>query len=246
MAKRAKESMKSMEWVDIWRLVDPRHSKDTDDELSRNEEAYGQIKNMILSGALNPGLKLVHEDLANRLKVSRTPVREALERLFQEGFVTRLPRRGFYVGSITKEEARQLYDAREALETHALSTTLGAQSIPRRALDELYTYVDRYNQLLTNDSLRERVLIDVLFHLKLAELSGNKYLVRLLAQTFERITLKRRLEGYRSDRGRQAADEHGQLLKFLSKQNGKDAVKLLHLHIQEARDALLNHLISDI
>lgn len=234
-----------MEWADIWRLIDPRHLKGDDDELSRNEEAYGQIKDMILSGALNPGHKLVHEDLATKLKVSRTPVREALERLFQEGFVTRLPRRGFYVGSIAKEEARQLYDAREAIEIHALSKTLSAASISRQAVDELHTYVDRYNQLLETNALKDRVLVDVLFHLKLAELSGNKYLVRLLAQTFERITLKRRLEGYRSDRGHQAAEEHGQLLKLLSKGNGKDAVKLLRLHIQEARDALLNHLISE-
>jgi DNA-binding GntR family transcriptional regulator len=245
MTKQAKELNSSLKWHDIWRLIAPAGSQPDEDEHSRIEEAYSGIKGMILSGQLHPGHKLVHEDLATTLEVSRTPVREALERLFQEGFVTRQPRRGFYVGAIAKDEARELYDAREAMELHALSVTLALGPISRRAINDLSEYVDRYNVLLKEGSIRERVLVDVLFHLKLAELSGNRYIVLLLARTFERITLKRRTEGYRSDRGREAADEHAQLLRLLRQNNGKEAMKLLRCHIHEARDALLNRLIPD-
>jgi len=244
MARNGQQPHFPPQWEDISRLITPAQSQ-PDEEPTRNEHTYRGIKKMILSGQLSPGNKLVHEDLAEALKVSRTPVREALERLYQEGFVTRQPRRGFYVGAIAKDEARELYDAREAMEMHALSMALASGSISRGAISELSVYVERYTALLRAGSLKERVLVDVLFHLKLAGLSGNRYLVRLLAQTFERITLKRRLEGYRSDRGHQAAEEHARLLQLLRQNNGKEALKLLHRHIQEARDSLLSQLISD-
>jgi DNA-binding GntR family transcriptional regulator len=197
---------------------------------------------MILFGQLGPGRKLVHEELADALKVSRTPIREALERLYQEGFVTRLPRRGFYVTEITRDEAYGLYGAREALELFALQVTLERGPLPRNALKTLTAYAKRYEELMGAYAPTERVLADVLFHLKLAELSGNRYVVRLLAQTFERSALKRRHEGYRYDRSALAAAEHRQLLDALAKHDKRNAIQILRKHVQSARDALLSQL----
>ena len=194
---------------------------------------------MILAGQLGPGRKLVHEQLAEALEVSRTPVREALERLYQEGFVTRLPRRGFYVTGITRDEALALYGAREALEIFALEQTLLRGPVERSALAMLGAYAARYEEFTTGQVLTERLLTDVIFHLKLAELSGNRYVVRLLAQIFERIALKRRHEGYRPERPKRAGLEHAKFLDALSRHDRKVAVQTLRKHIQSARDALL-------
>jgi len=213
-----------------------------DSELSRNEATYNNIKRLILSGQLRPGRKLVHQDLAELLKVSRTPVREALERLYQEGFVTRLPRRGFYVAEMTGEEARDLYGAREALEIHALHETFARGPLAPETLQELASLVGRYHDLLQQRVVKERVVTDVNFHLHLADQAGNRYLVRLLMQTFERLTLKRRVEGYRSDRGAQASHEHRELLAALSAHDLAGAEAALRTHIRAARDALLDSL----
>jgi DNA-binding GntR family transcriptional regulator len=219
-----------------------RNGADDDEELSSSETTYNKIKGMILSGEARPGRKLVHQDLATYLKVSRTPVREALERLYQEGFVTRLPRRGFYVAEMTHEEARDLYDAREALEIHALRQSMSKGTLRRQFLQELAQLMENYHALLGEGNPRERLMMDVAMHLRLAEQSGNRYLVRLLAQTFERITMKRRIEGIRADRGSKADADHLELLNALKSNDLPRAEKCLRAHIGGARDALLNTL----
>ncbi len=236
--KRASGTSVRLEWQAIWDIVE----ENPELAPSRNSETYRRLKRMILAGQLGPGRKLVHEELAEALNVSRTPVREALERLYQEGFVTRLPRRGFYVTGITRDEALALYGAREALEVFALETTLDRGPMERGAINMLATYAKRYEEYTTGQVLTERLLTDVLFHLKLAELSGNRFVVRLLAQTFERIALKRRHEGYRPDRPKKAGVEHAKFLDALARHDKCSAVQTLRKHIQSARDALLTQL----
>lgn len=231
-----------LEWQAIWDVVESAGTEEREETPSRNSATYSSIKRMILAGQLGPGRKLVHEELAEALNVSRTPVREALERLYQEGFVTRLPRRGFYVTGITRDEAFSLYGAREALELHALSTTLERGPLSRNALATLWSYAHRYEDFINAQVLTERILADMLFHLKLAELSGNRYLVRLLAQTFERLALKRRHEGYRYDRSKSAATEHTRLMDALTRHDKRNAALVLRKHILSARDALLSQL----
>jgi GntR family transcriptional regulator, rspAB operon transcriptional repressor len=231
-----------LQWRSIWGLVEAGATGGASTVASRNETTYGNIKRMILAGQLGPGRKLVHEEMAGILKVSRTPVREALERLYQEGFVTRLPRRGFYVAEITRDEAVDLYGTREALEIHALSTTLERGPLTRSAISSLKEHARKYEQFTRTQVLTERILADIFFHLKLAELSGNRFSVRILAQTFERLALKRRLEGYRYDRSQAAVLEHENLIDALSRNEKKLAIDLLRKHIRSARDALLSQL----
>lgn len=242
MRRKEVRDQAPLEWQAIWDLVEAAAASDAQQVPSRNEAAYSSIKRMILAGQLGPGRKLVHEEMAEALNVSRTPVREALERLYQEGFVTRLPRRGFYVAGITRDEAMNLYGAREALEIYALSSTLERGPLPRASLNLIWQHVRRYEQLINMQVLTERILADILFHLKLAELSGNRYVVRLLAQTFERLALKRRLEGYRYDRSKTAAAEHTLLVEAIVRHDKKQSVQLLRKHIRSARDALLSQL----
>lgn len=244
MTKHRASQQRPLEWQTIWDLVEAAagNVSEETEQPSRNEATYSRIKRMILAGQLGPGRKLVHQEMAKALDVSRTPIREALERLYQEGFVTRLPRRGFYVAEITRDEALDLYGAREALEIYALTSTLDRGPVPRGSLDLLWRHVRHYEELINRQVLTERILSDILFHLKLAEMSGNRFVVRLLAQTFERLAVKRRLEGYRYDRSRSAAAEHVQLVEAIARYDKKQSIQLLRKHIHFARDALLSQL----
>ena len=85
---------------------------------------YHQIKRLILSNEIMPGQKLNHQQLSERLGVSRTPVREALTRLGQEGYVSFLPNRGFTCKEIRLQEAEELYELREALEAFAVEKAI--------------------------------------------------------------------------------------------------------------------------
>jgi DNA-binding GntR family transcriptional regulator len=83
------------------------------------DEAYQRITAAMLSGAIAPGARLVMDALAEELEISRTPVRDALRRLEQEGLIEPAGRRGFVVREIDAEEIRQTYEAREAIEGYA-------------------------------------------------------------------------------------------------------------------------------
>lgn len=232
----------TLDWQLIWNFAQSGGHDTSDDKPSRNAATYSQIKRMILSGHFGAGNKLVHEDLAEQLHVSRTPVREALERLYQEGFVTRLPRRGFYVAGITRAEANDLYSTREALELFALRATIERGPIAQPSIDRLWHYAQRYEQLANSQSLTQRIIADMLFHLNLAGLSGNRYLVRNLAQIFELLSLKRQLEGYNYSRAQLAIAEHKTLMAALNDYDKKTATQTLREHILSARDALLSQL----
>lgn len=211
------------------------------EELSVNAKVYEALKAQIINSQLRPGVKLIHQELAERLHVSRTPVRESLERLYQEGFVTRIPRRGFFVAEIDEDEARELYEMREALELFALRR-VAARGLTAADLRRLESFNQRYRELLRDDATRERMLVDRDWHLALAALANNRVLLRSLEALFERLILKIRVEGYRTVRGEEALREHAEMMKALRAEDWERAEALLRTHIQGARKRLASHL----
>ncbi|MEQ9811833.1 MAG: GntR family transcriptional regulator [Azospirillaceae bacterium] len=202
---------------------------------------YDAIKNRILTNRLRPGAKLTHQQLAEQLNVSRTPVREALERLFQEGFVTHIPYRGFTVAEITRQEAFELYQMREALETYSVRFAITG---PHSALDigVLENLNDRYLELVEQEKLRKRMLVDRDFHLHIARSTGNEFMVRTLESVFERIILKMRTDGFWTTRGKLAHQEHCRLIDALREGYVEAAVELMSRHIREACDCVLEQI----
>ena len=173
--------------------------------------------------------------------MSRTPVREALERLYQEGFVTRLPRRGFYVAEIDEDEARELYELREALEIYALRRSM-ERGIKPADLRRLDGFNQNYKLLVQDNTTRERMMVDRDWHLALASLADNRALLRSLEAVFERLILKIRTDGYRTVRGEEALREHVEMMTALRTENRAEAERLLAEHIQGARRRLVGHL----
>src|SRR5262244_4123470 len=149
---------------------------------------YSQIKNLILSNEVLPGQKLHHQELSERLGVSRTPVREALTRLVQEGYVSLLPNRGFTCKEIRLQEADELYQLREALEAFAVEKAI--ENLTDGAFTELAHKMHLYGEDVRKRFTRDRLVYDQDIHLEIARLSANETLVKTLAQVFERIILK--------------------------------------------------------
>jgi GntR family transcriptional regulator, rspAB operon transcriptional repressor len=210
-------------------------------DTALRSSAYGAIKQMILAGSLRPGRKLVHDELATALGVSRTPVREALERLQQEGFLTYIPRRGCFVSEITADEARELYGVREALEVYALRQT-AALGLTRDNIVALEAVLETYATLVRDNVMRQRLQVDRDFHLALAAIPGNRALSSILESVYERIFLKIRTEGFRTPTGAEGYKEHVQLLRMLKAGDFPGAEKMLAMHITQGRDRLLSHI----
>jgi DNA-binding GntR family transcriptional regulator len=205
---------------------------------SLSSRVYNQIKALILSNAILPGQKLHHQELSERLGVSRTPVREALTRLVQEGYASLLPNRGFTCTEIGFQEAEELYDLREALEAFAVEKA--TEKLTDAALDRLSAKIRLYGADVQKRFSRERLLYDQDLHLEIARASGNNTLVKNLARVFERLILKRRTDGlYDPARGRAAHQEHLGLLAAMKRRDAGEAVALLRRHITAGKENVL-------
>jgi DNA-binding GntR family transcriptional regulator len=196
---------------------------------------YNQIKDLILCNEILPGQKLHHQGLSERLGVSRTPVREALTRLVQEGYVSFLPNRGFTCKEIRLQEAEELYDLREALEAFAVEKAIG--KLTPEGLNALAKKLHQYGEDVEKRFTRDRLLYDQDLHLEIARISGNETLIKTLAQVFERIILKRRTDGlYDRTRGTLAHQEHLILYQAMQERNVARAVALVRAHIRAGRE----------
>jgi DNA-binding GntR family transcriptional regulator len=203
-----------------------------------SSRAYAQIKNLILCNEVMPGQKMHHQELSDRLGVSRTPVREALTRLVQEGYVSFLPNRGFTCKEIRLQEAEELYELREALEAFAVERAVANMS--NGALEELSSKMNLYGADVRRRFSRERLIYDQDLHLNIARLSGNETLLRALTQVFERIILKRRTDGlYDPARGLTAHQEHLKLIQAMKRRDAAQAVVILRAHIRAGKDNVL-------
>jgi DNA-binding GntR family transcriptional regulator len=195
---------------------------------------YNQIKNLILCNEIMPGQKLHHQQLSERLGVSRTPVREALTRLVQEGYVSFLPNRGFTCKEIRMQEAEELYELREALEAFAVEKAIA--TLTENALTQLREKINAYGRDVQHRFTRERLVYDQDVHLQIAKLTGNETLRNTLSHVFERIVLKRRTDGlYDPARGIDAHHEHLRLLDAMEQRDAAAAVAILRNHIQAGK-----------
>jgi DNA-binding GntR family transcriptional regulator len=202
---------------------------------------YNQIMNLILCNDIMPGQKLHHQQLSERLGVSRTPIREALTRLVQEGYVSFLPNRGFTCKEIGMQEAEELYELREALEAFAVEKAI--ETVSDGALRGLRDKMDAYGRDVQNRFTRERLVFDQDVHLQIAQLTGNATLRSTLGHVFERIVLKRRTDGlYDPARGLTAHQEHLRLLEAMERRDAPAAVAILRHHIQVGKRNVMSDL----
>lgn len=197
------------------------------------EEAYQKIKGFILRSEVYPRQKIVIEDLARQMGVSRTPIREAMNRLVNEGYVTHVWNRGFSVKEITAEEVEELYGAREALEPYLAEEA--ARRVTKRGVQDLERLLKEYGEFVDRRPRRQRRLVDLDFHDKVGEIAGNSYLQNILREVFERIVLKQRIPGGQLDRGKAAWMQHRAILVAIRDGNAKEARRAALFHVRKSK-----------
>ncbi|WP_417667479.1 GntR family transcriptional regulator [Roseibium sp.] len=147
----------------------------TKTKSTRVDSAYDRLKADILQSQLPPGFQAPEPDIAERLGMSRTPVREALIRLEADGLVELVPRRGAKVLALSLHDLVEIYDLLIALEPAALAKLAGKPVDPED-LEELEQYVNDMEKAEAADDLDAWGDADEKFHRKLLTLSGNRRL----------------------------------------------------------------------
>ncbi|MGC7101319.1 GntR family transcriptional regulator [Amycolatopsis lurida] len=138
-----------------------------------------QIRGNIVDGTLRPSQPLSESEIAKQLGVSRGPVREALQRLVQEGLLVRIPNRGVFVADITQEDVAEIYEARQVLEARCGAKVLAAgNGVLDRTVRELQEIVDKIGPAERSGRWREVVELDLRFHSCLVAASGNSRIQR--------------------------------------------------------------------
>lgn len=202
------------------------------------ELTYRSIKEHLLDGTLSEGTRLTEEQLANQLGISKSPVREALNRLEAEGLICIESRRGAYVREFSTKEVRDLYDFREVLELHSIA----AAKITPTLLREMAESIERTKTFLKAGNKLKHIEEDLRFHGMIAATSENPEFCRV----FENIQQKSLLCRYKTYQlsGRASPDSHGKIYLALKMDDRRGAKKAMQDHIRFVKDCLLESLDS--
>jgi DNA-binding GntR family transcriptional regulator len=192
------------------------------------EQIVSSLRDSIIKGELNPGQKLTEPELAEKLGISRTPIREAFRQLESEGFLTVIPRRGAVVSRITRKEIGDFYDLKSLLEGYA--ARIAAEKITEKGIEKLSKINEQLVVLAEKDDVDAFFSKNDEFHNTFISYCGNEKLLEFhkhLVQRFMRFRL-----GALSVPGRLqlSVKQHRNIIKALAEKDGPLAETLVLEH----------------
>jgi DNA-binding GntR family transcriptional regulator len=208
--------------------------------VSLKDWAYEQIKHWILNLELQPGSPLILNDIANRMKISSTPVREALHRLEAEGLVQIRPRLGFFVSEITPDDLRNLFELRILIEGFAAEKV--APQLKTEALDELGKLVDQCSPSRDDEFSKQFLIADQKFHSFITESTHNPKLNQIMDMLHNLTQRGVALGATSFNNVQQSYAEHLRILSALRERNSEEAGRQMRTHLTSVMDRLLEML----
>lgn len=192
-----------------------------------------RIRASIIDGTMSPGSQLSEVELANRFGVSRGPVREAFQRLVQEGLLHSEPHRGVFVPVMSAADIDDVYVAREALETAAVQRIM-ANPGSLSALQALDRLVRRMRKAEVAGDWKEVADLDLEFHIALVRAAGSPRLERMFATVISETRLCMSVLAGAYDARDDLVDEHRQIVDFMRENDAGRAVATLKKHFDDA------------
>lgn len=210
--------------------------------LPLRDVVFQTLRQAILRGELKPGERLMEIHLAQKLGVSRTPVREAIHKLELEGLVLMIPRKGAVVAEITLRDLEEVLEVRMALEELAVRSA--CRRINKEQLAELRELAESFKAALSGEDVSAYVEADVALHDAIYAATGNSRLVQMLSNLREQM-YRYRME-YLKDRGahNRLAMEHEEILTALENRDEAAAVKSMRFHVEQQKEHIAQHLSS--
>jgi DNA-binding GntR family transcriptional regulator len=206
------------------------------------ETVHESLKAMIVTGQLPAGARVTEAELAARLNVSRTPVREALNRLEQDGLVIGRPRQGYAVSGFDLRMFREAFEIREVLD--AFATELATARITpdeKRQLREMVRECERLAAIpeRSYQDMFQELQVGMDIHRTIAAASGNEMLRQSLDSILDKCQHYVWMELLRLDEWQVARDEHAAIVDAICAGDAGQAVKLTRAHIRSSRNNTL-------
>jgi DNA-binding GntR family transcriptional regulator len=207
------------------------------DRASTATRVAGVLRDRIAGGAMVPGSRIIELEVARELGVSRSPIREALQKLAEEGLVTILPYRGAIVAPLLRERLVELMEFRLALERFALERLI--ERANENTVPALRAHVAAMRRALREGDRRGAVDEDLAMHRAIVAMAGNALLERTYESLLAQIRLYIDATSARYERAEDLAEEHEALLASIERREFLMSRKLLDAHIMHGFDELL-------
>lgn len=215
--------------------------------ISLSDQAYEQIKTDILTCALRPGQQIAQNQLAEKYQVGKTPVREALQRLTQEGYVQPFPRFGYIVAPITLADVHQIYELRAIVEP--ASARLAAMRCTDEHLEQIQKAADKTYIYNERETYLQYLRHNTEFHYTVALAGGNQRLAEIVARLLEELARLFHMGLEQRDLSDEMARAHMPLIDALTDHNPDRAEAIMKSQIARSRiqflETLTNHVDID-
>lgn len=220
------------------------------DKLELNMDAYlplrdvvfNTLREAILRGDLVPGERLMELQLASKLGVSRTPIREAIRMLEQEGLAITIPRKGAIVAGMTEKDMQDVLEIREALEE--LSVQVACDKITDEQIAMLRETMENFKESLESGNIKRMAEADVEFHNVIYQATDNPKLINMLSNLQEQM-YRYRVEYLKNpDNHDQLLQEHEAIYKGILEKDKYGVTQMIRRHISNQVD-VVKHIIRD-
>ena len=208
-----------------------------------NQKVYRVLKESIVKGFLEPGTKLLENKIAEKMHVSRTPVREAMQKLVAEGFVKTTPNQTMVVTEVSPEDVKEVLQIRGVLE--GLAARIAAKKINRREIDELENVVAQMSLYVSKENLSSYCKVDDEFHDLILNICGNKWIIQIrdnLGSFIYRFRIKSlSVPG----RLKCSLKEHQAIMEALKKRDSVEADRLSQVHMENTIINILKKVVKE-
>jgi phosphonate utilization transcriptional regulator len=198
-----------------------------------------EVERAILLGEYEPGCKLIEATLAQKMGVSRGPVREAFRMLEEAGLVRTEKNRGVFVRDIPIEEAVEIFDLRAAME-ELVGRQLAGKITPAQ-LKEVRGLVDGMERAVKADDIDAYHLLNLQFHDRLVEMAGNTKLTAIYRKLIKELSLFRRMNLAHGPQMPLSAGEHRQIVKAIASGDAEGAGKAMFLHVMDSKQRTVDN-----
>lgn len=219
-------------------MMEPNFKVNMNEYLPLRDVVFNTLRQAILRGELKPGERLMEIQLANKLGVSRTPIREAIRKLELEGLVLMIPRKGAEVAEITEKSLRDVLEVRRALEE--LSVQLACEKITKEEIRELERVAKEFQQVVKSSDITEIAEVDVRFHDIIYTATDNQKLIQLLNNLREQM-YRYRVEYLKRDGVfPQLIAEHEAIIRHIENNEKGKATEVMCRHIDNQVEAVID------
>jgi DNA-binding GntR family transcriptional regulator len=209
-------------------------------KLLLKDRAYAELKSLIQSGVFAPDTFLSERQLVQRLGMSKTPIRSALEHLEAQGLVAVSPQQGIVVKDLSAREIAELFDFRSAIEPFIVRR-LAERSLPAKQVVRLKANLKSQRAAVNAEDALAATKLDIEFHMLLAELLDNRELLSWLARCFDKLERAiLRINRLAANRMPRSQADHASIAMLVLKSRGGAAAKAMAEHLQYGRQFLLN------